>query len=335
MKPVAAGAAFEHGRLVNEDVTALKAASNVAAPDDLVNPYCFEPPVAPHIAAAASGVTIDLERLRNAYLALAALADCVVVEGVGGFRVPLGADFDTADLAARFGLPVLLVVGMRLGCINHALLTAAAIRAAGLPFAGWVANHIEPDMMRANENVTTLQERLRAPLLARISYSADPHPAAHGVDLDIDPLRSGLRPLLSKRQDGDWVRRAAQDLNCHRSLAYDKFRGFIGSCGNSRNARMNCVAGGETAEYVYTARRNNSLSSSGRRLVFGFILVVSLGIAAGFSLIFGAWPIMPFAGLEMAVLYFAFRYIDRHAADYERITIRAAASQSKCRKGER
>lgn len=85
---------------------------------------------------------------------------------------------------------------------------------------------------------------------------------------------------------------------------------------------MNCVAGGETAEYVYTARRNNSLSSSGRRLVFGFILVVSLGIAAGFFLIFGAWPILPYAGIEMAVLYLAFRCIDRHAADYERITIR-------------
>jgi uncharacterized membrane protein len=85
---------------------------------------------------------------------------------------------------------------------------------------------------------------------------------------------------------------------------------------------MNCVAGGETAEYVYTARRNNSLSSSGRLLAFGFILAVSLGIAIGFSLIFGAWPMLPYAGLEMAVLYCAFRYMDRHAADYERITIR-------------
>jgi uncharacterized membrane protein len=88
---------------------------------------------------------------------------------------------------------------------------------------------------------------------------------------------------------------------------------------------MNCVAGGETAEYVYTARRNNSLSSSGRLLVFGFILTVSLGIASGFFLVFGAWPILPFAGLEMAVLYGAFRYIDRHAADYERITIRGSS----------
>lgn len=85
---------------------------------------------------------------------------------------------------------------------------------------------------------------------------------------------------------------------------------------------MNSVAGGETAEYVYIARRNNSLSSSARLLVFGLILTVSLGIAAAFSIVFGAWPIMPFAGIEMVVLYLAFRYVDRHAGDYERITIR-------------
>jgi dethiobiotin synthetase len=188
MKPVAAGARLEHGRLVNDDVNALKAAGNVVAPDDLVNPYCFEPPVAPHIAAAATGVPIDLQRLRNAYPGLAALADCVVVEGAGGFRVPLGADFDTADLAAHLDLPVLLVVGMRLGCINHALLTAAAVRAAGLPLAGWIANHIEPDMRFADENVRTLQDRLRAPLLARIAYSTDPRPETIAYDFGMDSL---------------------------------------------------------------------------------------------------------------------------------------------------
>ena len=96
---------------------------------------------------------------------------------------------------------------------------------------------------------------------------------------------------------------------------------------------MNCVAGGETAEYDYTARRNNSLSSSGRQLVFGFILTVSLGIAAAFALVFGAWPIMTFAGIEMAVLYLAFRYVDRHAADYERITIRGDRVSVEIREG--
>jgi uncharacterized membrane protein len=98
---------------------------------------------------------------------------------------------------------------------------------------------------------------------------------------------------------------------------------------------MKCVAGGETAEYVYTARRNNSLSSFGRRLVFGSILVVSVGIAAGFTLMCGAWPIMPFAGLEMAVLYFAFRYMDRHAADYEQITIQGGSVAIEVHEGAR
>ena len=96
---------------------------------------------------------------------------------------------------------------------------------------------------------------------------------------------------------------------------------------------MNCVAGGETAEYDYTARRNNSLSSSGRLLVFGFILTVSLGIAVAFALVFGAWPIITFAGIEMAVLYVAFRYIERHAADYERITIRGDRVSVEVREG--
>jgi len=98
---------------------------------------------------------------------------------------------------------------------------------------------------------------------------------------------------------------------------------------------MKCVAGGEAAEYVYTARRNNSLSSSGRLLVFGFILVVSLGISSAFALLLGAWPIMPFAGLEMAVLYCAFRYMDRHAADFERITIRGGSVDIEVREGPR
>ena len=185
MKPVAAGAHEESGRLVNDDVTALNAASNVTAADDFVNPYCFAMPIAPHIAAAKAGVSIDLARLQNAYAALASCADCVIVEGVGGFRVPLGAELDTSHLAARLQLPVVLVVGMRLGCINHALLTTAAIEAAGLPLAGWVANHIEPDMGCAIENVRALQERLCVPLLARVSYAPDVHPARVTKEIDV------------------------------------------------------------------------------------------------------------------------------------------------------
>jgi dethiobiotin synthetase len=194
MKPVAAGRHMVSGRVVNEDVVALEAASTVEAPRELVNPYCFAPPIAPHIAAAEAGVTIDLERLSKAYAQLASLADCVIVEGAGGFRVPLGAGYDTADLAVRLQLPVVLVVGVRLGCINHAVLTAAAVERAGLPFAGWIANHIDPHMTHATQNVETLRERLRAPLLGRVSYRVQPAAADAAEGLDIDALFSSPCP---------------------------------------------------------------------------------------------------------------------------------------------
>ena len=188
MKPVAAGATLENGVLVNEDVVALRGASNVAAPAELVNPYCFEPPIAPHIAAARAGVAIDIERMATAYGGLAALADRVVVEGAGGFRVPLGADFDTSHLARRLGLPIVLVVGIRLGCINHALLTAQAVDAAGLRLAGWIANHIDPAMIYSQENVDTLRARLPAPLVASIPYTRDADAASFAGLFDTSRL---------------------------------------------------------------------------------------------------------------------------------------------------
>lgn len=189
MKPVAAGAAEQGGRLVNDDVMALTAASSVAAAAELLNPYCFAPPIAPHIAAAEAGVIIDLQRIRHAYRALTAIADRVIVEGAGGFRVPLGRDGDTARLAAMIGLPVVLVVGMRLGCINHALLTADAVRASGLVLAGWVANHIDPAMSHADENVATLEARLGAPLVARIAHEENPDAVRIAAMLNADFLR--------------------------------------------------------------------------------------------------------------------------------------------------
>jgi len=169
MKPVAAGA--DADELRNEDVEQLLAAANVAAPRHLVNPYCFAPPIAPHIAAERAGATMDLERIERCHAALAAAADVVIVEGVGGFRVPLGPAIDTAQLAARLALPVLLVVGMRLGCLSHALITAEVIAARGLALAGWVANHVDPDMAAADDNVRALEARLPAPLISRIAYS--------------------------------------------------------------------------------------------------------------------------------------------------------------------
>lgn len=189
MKPVAAGAQQTSGRLVNDDVTALKAASSVIAAEEIVNPYCFAPPIAPHIAAARARVSIDPARVKSAFEELARSADLVIVEGAGGFRVPLGRGFDTGDLAALLGIPVILVVGMRLGCLNHALLTTAAIRNAGLTLAGWVANHIDPAMAYADENVEALEQRLPAPLIARLPYCARADARDVAQRLHIEPLR--------------------------------------------------------------------------------------------------------------------------------------------------
>ena len=189
MKPVAAGAARNGDRLVNDDVMALRAAGSATVGGELVNPYCFAPAVAPHIAAAEAGVEIELDRIVRAYHALAAAGDRVIVEGAGGFRVPLGPRLDTAQLAAALGLPVVLVVGMRLGCLNHALLTVEAVRASGLVLAGWIANHIDPVMSRADENVAALEERLAAPLIVRVPYTRTPDASRLAAMLPADLLQ--------------------------------------------------------------------------------------------------------------------------------------------------
>ena len=174
MKPVAAGAAPRDEQLINEDVEAILAASSVEADRALVNPYLFSPPIAPHIAASEANATIDADHVVDCLRRLAAVADVVIVEGVGGFRVPLRDGFDTADLACKLGLPVILVVGLRLGCINHALLTAEAMRARRLTCLGWVANQIDPEMRRQQENIATLDELLGMPRLGYIEHLASP-----------------------------------------------------------------------------------------------------------------------------------------------------------------
>ena len=188
MKPVAAGCEPTLRGLTCEDVVKLMAASNLSAPHELVNPYAFQSPVAPHIAAAEAGVAIEIEPLLAACTALRALADVVVVEGVGGWRVPLNPREDTGDLAKRLGLPVILVVGMRLGCLSHALLTAQAIEATGLKLAGWVANRIDPLMPAFDDNLGALQTRLAAPLLGVVPHAAGPSAAASAGYLCLDRL---------------------------------------------------------------------------------------------------------------------------------------------------
>lgn len=185
MKPVAAGC--DDGE-PHEDVTQLRAASNVQASKGQVNPYCFAQAVAPHLAAEFVGVSINLARILESYAELVAQADVVIVEGAGGFVVPLNAGQDGADLARQLGLPVILVVGMRLGCLNHALLTVEAIASRGLTLAGWVANCVDANMPMRDENVAALQQRIGAPLLGVVPYSAQPDAREVATQLDLKLL---------------------------------------------------------------------------------------------------------------------------------------------------
>lgn len=171
MKPVASGAQTTPEGLRNADALAIQAAASEKRAYGLVNPYCFALPVAPHIAALEAGVEISLDTLRAAYAELCHGADTVLVEGVGGWQVPLSPALELPDLAREFGLPVILVVGMRLGCLNHALLTARALNADGLELAGWVANGIDPAFERPEANIASLEAELHAPLLARLPFA--------------------------------------------------------------------------------------------------------------------------------------------------------------------
>ena len=170
MKPVAAGTMPVEGGQDNEDALALRAASSIHVPRALQNPYCFELPMSPHLAAQAEGQRIEVALLADRYRELAKLADVVVVEGAGGFHVPLNDAETGADLALALALPVVMVVGLRLGCLNHALLTQEAIQARGLRFAGWIANRIDPSMAAQEDNIATLRARLCAPLWADIPH---------------------------------------------------------------------------------------------------------------------------------------------------------------------
>ena len=197
MKPIAAGASLVDGVLHNEDADQLDAAANVLLPPEIRTPFMLREPAAPHIAAALENVMLDMTRVVDAHDAALQMADVVVVEGVGGFRVPLTDAHDTADLAFALNLPVVLVVGMRLGCISHALLTAEAIAARGLPIAGWVANRVDPEMLFPDENIAALRDRLDrqygAPLLGIVPHLSPASPDVAATHLDTTRLLQTLR----------------------------------------------------------------------------------------------------------------------------------------------
>jgi dethiobiotin synthetase len=194
IKSLAAGQALVDGRWINEDVQTLLAAQSLGLSDAEVGPLQFREPCAPHIAARLEGRAIDRPALLAAIRASSSRGDLSLVEGVGGFRVPLAEGWDTADLAVDLGLPVLLVVGLRLGCINHALLTAEAVRARDLTLAGWFANTVDSGQPHVTDNLQALQSGLQAPCLGhlpRFESPADPLAAvAH-----LDP--AALRRLLA------------------------------------------------------------------------------------------------------------------------------------------
>jgi dethiobiotin synthetase len=173
MKPVAAGAELTSHGLRNDDALALQFAANVRLPYELVNPCCLPDPTSPHLAAARARQRVDIPSIKSAFDLISTKTDVIVVESAGGWLAPIadpprpgevGATME--DIARALGLPVLLVVGIRLGCISHALLSTQAIKSAGLPFAGWVANPIDPDFGDRQDYVESLRARLPAPLLS-------------------------------------------------------------------------------------------------------------------------------------------------------------------------
>lgn len=188
MKPVASGARDTSRGLRNADAEALLQASGGGVPYELVNPYVFEPAIAPHLAAEQAGTVIEAAVIRQAFEQLADSHQLVVVEGVGGWRVPLGPAFDVADLCEMLGLQVVLVVGLRLGCINHALLTAEAIVHSGVGLSGWVANRVDPAMACVTENLQSLRARLAVPCLGEIPYLGADEVAGQACGLDLSCL---------------------------------------------------------------------------------------------------------------------------------------------------
>ncbi len=189
LKPIAAGCESREGQLVNDDALQLIASMTTKLPYEQVNPYPLKSAIAPHLAAQEDGRQLSVNRIVGMIRgALLNKADIILIEGAGGWLVPLNERENLADVVRELQMPVILVVGMRLGCLNHALLTAQAIRMTGLPLAGWVANCVTPAMAVREQNISTLRQRLAAPCLGVIPYSESGQPADIISSLDLTSL---------------------------------------------------------------------------------------------------------------------------------------------------
>ena len=189
MKPIAAGCRQTANGLHNDDALALQEVISQPLSYQQINPIALKPAIAPHLALQQAGQTVSVDRLAAYCSAVLTMAvDCVVIEGAGGWRVPLNAKETLADLPKVMGLPVILVVAVRLGCINHALLTAEAIQRDGVNLSGWVANQITPDMSAYKENVASLKQRLPAPCLGEIPFMIQPIPLVAASFLDVSTI---------------------------------------------------------------------------------------------------------------------------------------------------
>jgi dethiobiotin synthetase len=187
LKPVASGAEESAAGLRNADALSLAACSNVPVPYEAVNPYCFKPAISPHIAAEEARITVDIGKIALVYADLAAQADWVIVEGAGGWLAPVSERHSMADVAAALGAPVVMVVGLRLGCLNHAQLTRRAIEARGVSFAGWIASAVDPQLARSPQNLRSLER-----LLGEAPLSVVPHLADPGEELSLRECAAGL-----------------------------------------------------------------------------------------------------------------------------------------------
>ncbi|MCU7843966.1 MAG: dethiobiotin synthase [Candidatus Thiodiazotropha sp. (ex Monitilora ramsayi)] len=190
MKPVASGAERTADGLRNQDALRIQAQCSRPLSYDQVNPFAYAPPIAPHLAAAAVAEPIDIQHVGEIYSQLSEAADCVLVEGVGGWSVPLNERETLGDLARYLNLPVVLVVGLRLGCINHALMTEACIRMSGCRLLGWVGNLVEPGMEAQAGNISTLNDRLAVPCLGVVPWMEEASPGSVAAYLDDDLLQS-------------------------------------------------------------------------------------------------------------------------------------------------